>query len=290
MRSPVLQAYPYAKAVCPLYGQKARWGLVRLDGREAGLCQILEAGSPKFLHAVMLDRGPLWFEGYGSVAHFGAFMAEFNRQFPKRLGRRRRVIPEMPKSAEIQAMMASLGFRLKAKENYQTFWLDLRQSEDDLRRNFKKSWRGALVKAEKSGIVIEHDQELSTLENFLQGYAHDRREKSYGGASSKFLNALAQSFGPSQAYLANVRLDNRIVAAILILCHGASATYQAGWTTAEGREQCAHHYLLWDAMRHLKDRGIHHFDLGGFHDQTPGLKSFKEAMGGEPHTLPGLYV
>ena len=40
-RSNILQSYTYARVVCPLQKQKARWGVIEIDGIEAGLVQIL---------------------------------------------------------------------------------------------------------------------------------------------------------------------------------------------------------------------------------------------------------
>jgi hypothetical protein len=289
-QAPVLQAYDYARAVCPLYRQRARWGLIRINGMEAGLCQVLEAGFPRFLHAVMLDRGPLWFDGFGEFSHFQAFIGEFTRIFPKTPLRRRRIIPEIATSNEIHGLMVQSGWRLKTRHNYQTSWLDLTQSLENLRKNLKKPWRGALSKGEKSTFKIAYDRDLKTLDGFLSAYAADRRQKEYQGPSVRFLKALTQSFGPANVLLANAYLENRIVAAILILCHGSSATYQTGWTTNEGRDLCAHHVLLWDAIQSLKSRGVQYFDLGGVHEQAAGIKSFKDGMGGAPLILPGLYV
>jgi len=110
-RAPLLQSYSYARAACPLYRQRARWGLIRrADGTEAGLVQLLEAGIlGNALHAVQLDRGPLWFEGGGGEEDIDGFFRAFARDFPRRPGRRRRVLPEIPDSAPARAFMDRLG-------------------------------------------------------------------------------------------------------------------------------------------------------------------------------------
>ena len=65
-RATLLQSYPYAQAMAEISGQKPRWGLIKIDNVEAGLVQILEVGFLKnLIHAVILDRGPLWFDGFG---------------------------------------------------------------------------------------------------------------------------------------------------------------------------------------------------------------------------------
>ena len=62
-RPNILQSYDYARAICATDRMKARWGLVKIDGAEAGLVQILEAGIlGNLVHAVILDRR-IWQRG-----------------------------------------------------------------------------------------------------------------------------------------------------------------------------------------------------------------------------------
>ena len=75
IRPNVLQSYEYAMAICPLQNQSARWGLIYIDNQEAGLVQIQEAGIlGNIFHALIIDRGPLWFETFGAPEHFKAFL------------------------------------------------------------------------------------------------------------------------------------------------------------------------------------------------------------------------
>ena len=291
-RSTLLQSYDYARAVCPLYHQKARWGLIVIDGVEAGLVQILEAGIlGNLFHGVILDRGPLWFEGFGSKAHLSAFFATFNHQFPARPGRRRRVIPEV-KESELLEMQ---GFRRLPRPGYQTVWLDLRPDRDTLLTAMKSRWRNRVNKAARDGLIVEWDETGKTLSWLLTNYQSDKSKKGYDGPSVKLLQAMAKTFIPQGRFLAGrAILDNRSIAAILILCHGSGATYQIGWSTDEGRKAAAHNFLLWQAVCRLKDKGINDFDLGGVNDDADngnakGIKQFKEGMGGQTVTYAGHF-
>ena len=290
-RSTLLQSHPYAKAMCALNHQRVRWGLIKIDGQEAGLVQMLEAGALGF-HAWMIDRGPLWFEGYGKPAHLEAFITEINNQFPKRFGRKRRFIPEIKMNGDTVRILNARGFRDQSRESYQTVWLDLRKDIETLRAGLKKNWRGSLQKAEKSSISVEIDDTGEHLSWLLSVYTCDRAERSYHGASNKLLKELAKNLIPQKKYLIfRALIDNQPIAAILILCHGSAATYQVGWTSEKGREKAAHHLLLWQAVQALKKREIKDFDLGGVNDQdADGIKKFKQGMGGELVRTLGLYT
>ena len=292
-RSTLLQSYAYARAACRVHRQKARWGLISREGHEAGLVQMLEAGLlGNTLHVVMIDRGPLWFDGYGKPADFQAFAREFSRQFPPRPGRLRRFIPEIPADENTENIIREQRFKRKNIPGYQTIWLDLRQDEDALLKDLDPKWRGKLRKAQKKNLQIDWDENGRHFSWLLDVYARDKKQRNYDGPSVELLKALAQSFGPEKNMLiGRTMMDNKPCAAILVLCHGASATYQIGWASLEGRDNAAHSLLLWQVLGLLKAKGIKDFDLGGVNDgSASGVKQFKQGMGGALVSLPGLYT
>lgn len=288
-RATLLQSYPYAQAMFDLNKQKPRWGLIEIEGKEAGLVQILEAGLFKnLIHAMILDRGPLWFDGFGSNDDITAFFTALNKQFPRRIGRKCRIIPEIQ---ENNKTLDQLGYET-SNTSYETIWIDVTQPQDALKEGLKKNWRGVLNKAEKAGMEIEWDSKGDHLSWLLQHYAVDRETKGYDGPSVKLLKALAKYHLPRGEFLiGRARIDAKEVAGILILCHGSGATYQVGFTTPEGRDNGAHHLLLWHALGVLKFKRIKDFDLGGINDDTAkGVKKFKSGMGGQTVRLAGMYT
>lgn len=284
-RPNLLQSYAYAQAICPLKGLKPRWGMIYINEQEAGLVQIFEAGILKnAIHAVILDRGPLWFDGYETEQNIQSFFKEFNDLFPNRWGRKRRIIPETTLD------ISPYGYT-KTGPGYQTRILDLRQNNEKLRKNLKKNWRGTLKKAEKQGVRTEWDEKGEHLAWLLQHYAVDKETKGYDGPSVKLIKALAKTMIPrGDMIIGRAILDDKPIAGIMILRHGAGATYQLGFSSNAGRSVGAHHILLWNAMLELKDKGIKDFDLGGINNETAkGVQHFKEGMGGTVFNCSGLY-
>jgi len=265
--------------------QKPRWGVIMIDDEEVGLIQIMEAGIFKnLIHAVILDRGPLWFKGYTTEENIKAFFTEFNRQFPNRFGRKRRIIPET------NIDIAPLGYKHIGGQ-YETIWIDVTQSQESLKAALKKSWRGTLNKAEKQNFKLEWDSKGEHFQWLMQHYAVDKETKGYEGPSVKLLKTLAKYHLPrGELLIGRASLDGKEVAGILILCHASGATYQIGFTTPQGRDHGAHHLLLWQALGVLKFKQIRDFDLGGINDDTAkGVKKFKQGMGGQTITLSGIY-
>ncbi len=291
-RANLLQSHAYAKAIAPLNNQKPRWGLTTINGTEAGLVQILEAGiAGNLLHAAVLDRGPLWFEGFGTPEHIEAFLQVYNKEFPKRFGRKRRIILESQTSPAICESLQRNGFKNNNSTEFQTHWLDIRPPAETVRKNLKKNWRNTLSKAEKQNLTVEWDDEGRLFTWLMHHYAQDRATKGYNGPSVKLLNALAKTFAPGKNMLiGRAHSNGQDMAGVMILCHGSAATYQVGFTTNAGRTKGAHHILLWNAILVMQQKGIGDFDLGGVNDDTAkGVKEFKTGMGGTLFVSPGLY-
>jgi hypothetical protein len=286
----LLQAYPYAKASATIKRIRPRWVLLQKNGQNAGLAQILEA-KVLGLQAITLDRGPLWFEGFGSREDILSFADVFAKTYPRGFFSRRRFMPEIEETAAAQEAFTALGFKRQTGPGYQTLKLDIRPSLIDLRANLRSNWLGSLKKAERSGLVIEKILSLEQAGPFFAGYALDKLQKNYPGPEPAFLKTLSRHFaGTNDLLILQAKLDSVVVAGILLLCHGRSATYQAGWTGLNGRSAGAHHRLLWQAVEELKIKGIDDFDLGGVNEETAqSIKTFKQGLGGRLVTLAGLY-
>lgn len=284
-RSNLLQCRAYAEALSSVYGYKAWRGLVRIDGCDAGLVQIVEARLMGGLfHAVMLDRGPLWFEGFGGAEHVRAFFATFNDTYPCRFGRKRRIIPETPYTLD-------LPYKKNATQNYETIWIDLQKPEEELRASLDKKWRNALTQGEKNDPVQEWSRSNAHMEWLLAHHMMHRNKHGYGGASPELIRTMGRVFSAKDNMLLGRMLYmGKPVAGILVFMHGRSATYQIGWNGEIGRQQKAHHVLLWNVIRELKARGFDFLDLGGINEKdAKHVKKFKQGLGGDTVTLSGCY-
>lgn len=285
----LLQSYYYAQATREVKQQGVRQGVIYIDGVEAGIIQAQEVSLLfKIIHMISIDRGPLWFKGFGTAEHLNAVAEQLNKAFPKRIGRKRRFIFEYYHKDRHLVMS-----ELKINQDigvYKTFLVSISPELGFLRKNLNKKWRNILNKSEKQNLSIQISENLSTLDVLLRNYVHDKAVKHYAGASPKFLASLAKyATRNKECLILNATEDDEIIASIMVFIHGNGATYQVGWTTPYGREKGAHHLLLWEAIRILKGRGITEFDLGGHNDETEGLYRFKHGMGGQEITLIGSY-
>jgi hypothetical protein len=287
--STLLQSYYYAQAIRDVNKQATRHGLIKIDKQEAGIVQMHEVSVLKgMVHAFSVDRGPLWFEGFGKPAHINSFVQALNWKYPSRWGRKRRFIPEIFDKKHL--ILMNNWVKKTNTPAYQTVMLDLTPDENVLRDNLKKNWRQSLTKAEKNMIQVNDDDELKSLSLLLKNYTKDRIAKNYAGASPKFIASLCSFAAKTKdCLILNATEDDEVIASILVFIHGKGATYQLGWTTPYGRTFGANNLLIWEAIKKLKERDVTTFDLGGYNKNIEGIRCYKEGTGGLPIALIGSY-
>jgi hypothetical protein len=289
-RANLLQSWPYAVAARLHDQMMSRRGRIVEAGRTLGLLQIQEIRLGP-IHVLRLHRGPLWLDADAPFPRWQAFFRLFIREFPRRIGRWRHILPELDASKEARALIEAAGFRPRNHEPYRTALLDLTPPLDTIRRRLKGKWRNSLCQAERSGVVVVADRVGAMASSFLARYGADKAERGYRGPKPARLATLIAAAAPAdEMVILNAVEVSETIAAVLIFRHGRSATYQAGWTTGRGRKTRAHHLLLWRAIDGLKSDGVTTLDLGGINPRmAEGVTQFKEGLGGAPVTLLGLY-
>ena len=191
-----------------------------------------------------------------------------------------------PRSA---ALIEGAGLR-RVVTGYSSAWLDLRQDREALLAGLHGKWRAALRRAEREDLTVAEDARQRQWQAALMLYESFRRKKRFVGLSADFIAALAAA-DRTAALSLTARRGGTPVAGVILLRHGASATYTASWTSDEGRAGQAHNLLLWRAVETLKVGGAQWLDLGGLNTESqPGLARFKLGLGGEVFTLTGSYL
>ena len=96
--------------------------------------------------------------------------------------------------------------------------------------------------------------------------------------------------GTDSLLILKAEAQRELVAGMLFLRHGRSATYHIGWSNAQGKRGGAHNLLMWQAMLRLKAAGVRWLDLGGIAtDHGVGLARFKLGTGATVSRLCGTY-
>jgi hypothetical protein len=291
-RSTLTQSYDYARAIAPTLALSPRWGVVRDGNVPVGVVQILVGG---FLwnaaQVVILDRGPVWFAPPTPQRIYGFFIA-FDQLFPRRLGRVRRIVPELTADQWAGSGFDTTMFRARPSIHpYQTAWVDLTVSVEALRAGLDRKWRNILVRAE--GMPDLNVAPVTTpdgMADIIRHVAADQSTRRYRGPGPRLLRALVKSCAAGDGAVAVTTYENGVpIAGALFLRHGSCATWQTGWVSARGRDIGANYRVLWRGMVHLKSLGVAALDLGGYNQATPGIRHFKSGIGGVDVTLAGAF-
>ncbi len=291
LRPSLLQSFAYAQAYNKVHKSNSHIVLFKINNEPAGLLQYFEQKTVGGLYkTIAIDGGPLWFDGFDTLYNNISFIADFRRRYPARPFRKVRILPNMKDDRDLHRAFDDYGFQLYTTP-YQTIWVDLKKSQDQLRQDMRKNFRNMISKAERADITIEWDISGRTLPWLTKRHELDAKNKGYKALSRIFISSLFESFSDQENFvIGRAFMENKPVAAMLLLCHGKSATYQIAWSSKTGRREGAQNYLLWNGFAVLKNKGILNLDLGGVNDETAkGVKDFKLGIGGTLVKTAGLY-
>lgn len=268
-------SWRYGAAVTAL-GRQVNRAEIWQGGRFYGLAQVVTRRAGP-LTLGLLSRGPVWLDAAPAdpVAVHGAL----RRGLPG-AGRGPRGLIVTAESPADGARLLPLVTPVCLAE------LALGREPGAMRAAMHGKWRNHLARAERAGLktalTIPTADDLAWLLTLDRAQA---RARGCRGLPPAFLGAWAAQKGPPMR-LWTARQGAETVAAMLFLDHPPGVTYQIGWTGAAGRAACAHHLLLWQAIRHFGRNGRRRLDLGPLDTVTaPGLARFKLGAGARPRWL-----
>ena len=282
------QSWAYGEAMRSL-GVQVQRAAIAQDGQVVGLAQFICRRVALYIGLASCTRGPVW-----APAVEGAWRAQALKQLQRELPQRPlRVVLFSPGVAAEGLMPGEMGRLSRVMTGYATVLLDLRRGLADLRADLDGKWRNRLAKAEADPRVrVQVQADRQACHELLEREGEQRASRGFHGLPTELVPAYIEAHDkPSQAYvMSTARIGKEVVAAMLFLLHGQSATYHVGWSNDEGRRLNLHNLLLWRAMEHLKAQGLNQLDLGGVNTRDlPGISRFKLGTGGQVLTLAGTY-
>lgn len=167
--------------------------------------------------------------------------------------------------------------------------VDLEECQRLQRAKMKSKWRNQLVRVENSRGQVEVAPATEELIAHLSELdQHQQKVRRYKNLPPQFLKHWARHY-PEQTHIFVQRDSEGIVASMVFLRHGASATYHLGWRRGTASSS-GHNLLLWHAMRFLVEQSVRRLDLGQIDTvNTPGLARFKLGVGARARQLGKTY-
>jgi hypothetical protein len=278
------------------YGEAKRlaehWHVERIvfeqDSRPVAMCQVLEKRIAGLRVLARINRGPMFFNQAPSYAERECVMREVRKRWRIGRGGPLLILPGLEQSDENQALLSGLGFRRRKEQAWCSSRIDLRLSEDEIRKRLAPVWRNRLKAALKSGLELRVANDDLTLHWMLERHAENMRGKGFSGTRPAFLRALHKS-GPDDFKILQALYQGQAVGGLVLARFGSSAEYYVGWFGEAGRKHNCGNFLYWHAMREARAAGCHWFDLGGYYSSDKfGL--FKQNMRGTEYRLAGEWI
>lgn len=277
-----LQDWDFGRAAAKAQGMSLDRALIRNGTKAVGLVQAFIKPHILGLRSIRILRGPLYAHTLPPDTVTG-ILTEIKTRYPLRKGLWLSIQPELPDSSEARHFLSNSGL-LRLFAGYQTYWIDLTHSADDLRSQLHPKWRNQLNKAERANLEIHFGSDFDWL---LDQYEQHRDMARFTGPSA----AILADIPPEKTFTVTARHKGVTISGVLFLLHGQSATYQVAWTSDDGRSLHTTNRLLWEALLGLKEMGFTSLDLGGVDPiNAPGIAHFKSRMGGASYTLVGTYI
>jgi hypothetical protein len=282
-RSALQQGWAYGAAVaargCRVH--RVTW---RADGRMLALAQVIERRLLGVVSLAAVLRGPVWLDA--DAAEKRAVLRSLLARWPKRRYRFLLVQPDAGAAPEL----AELGLR-RVMTGSSTSWLDLRRDPEAMRKALDGKWRNQLRRAEEARLAIDQAHGGKHVAWLLDKDQAQARARRYRGLGAALIQDIVAASARDSVLSLTAKLGVEPIAGVLLLRHGAAATYQVGWSGEAGRERHAHNLLLWRGALELRRRGVSWLDLGGVETtHAEGIARFKLGLGGGVTTLAGTYV
>jgi hypothetical protein len=287
-RGALQQAWTYGEALTSLGVSMSR-AMVWQDGQLVTIAQFMCKRVLGYISMASCTRGPIFHPDL-SPAERASIYKRLRQSMP--LPHLRVPLFSPDRTSEELDPVEIRGMS-RVMTGYATVLLDLTQPLPTLKAQLEGKWRNRLNKVLAHEKLQIHVQASLKRCDWLLGQELAQREaKNFHGLPTDFVKAYIASAGDHrQAFVvAYAELGKNTVGGMLFLIHGRVASYHMGWSDEEGRGLNAHNALLWQAMAHLKDKGVEVLDLGGVntHD-LPGISRFKLGAGGRAVTLAGTY-
>ena len=160
--------------------------------------------------------------------------------------------------------------------------LELPDSIDILWSGFRSKLRAQIKRAQR-----EQPQVLSGgqqyVDDFFMVYSRNMRDLGSPSHSKQFLNNILDYF-PANSWIIVLRLDNRPVAAGLLLGHGNTLEIPLASTVRDVNPLSMNMVLYWEVLKFAIDQGFRYFDFGRS-SKASGTFRFKQQWGAKPQQL-----
>ncbi len=160
------------------------------------------------------------------------------------------------------------GYYKSFLEQY-TLCIDLLWSEESILSSMKQKWRYNIRLAQKHGVKVEKVEPSEVHIDIFMSLLYETLERdNFSGNSRAYYQALLQSRSKIWEGLYFARIDDRVVAAAILVIEGDTAVYYYGASTSDNelRKYMGAYLLQWTMIQESKRLGARIYDFLGVAD------------------------
>ena len=289
----LMQTWEFAEAKA----QTGSWKVERatfLDGEcVVGAVQALVRAIPWLGGGlVWINRGPLWRRSESEDSSRLAVMLEkIRHHWVEQKQMYLRIAPPIREGELDLKTLEAAGYRTTdGSTGWASAIVDISKSEEQLRRDLRRKWRGDLNSAERQGVSCVMGRSSDLFEDFISYYETFLSGKGFFTSVTPQLLRRMQELLPDERkmWVFEGRLGHERLGGLLMACYGDTTLALAGSSPNEkGRAVNSGNLVWWQMMLKMKELGYRWLDVGGADPKrTPeGILHFKAGLRGMPYQL-----
>lgn len=261
--------------------------VVRRDGEVVGGALVMVQPLPMKLGSIAVTKwAPMLKDNNSDDAaeNYARIIETLIAEYSDRRGMMLSVSPKaVPSKVNMQFdILKARGFSLGPAWGFpDRYIVNLRLSDEEIRKSFAQKWRYHLNKSLKQELSFEH-ADMSRLSEFdtLYRTMTDRKKFADHSAYDTISSLFETSNDALRPEIFFVRQKGEMIAGAIIFKAGDSAVYLYGATNDKALSSRAGYFMHWEIIRWLRDNTkADWYDLGGT-DGFQGLHQFKKGMVG----------
>jgi CelD/BcsL family acetyltransferase involved in cellulose biosynthesis len=169
---------------------------------------------------------------------------------------------------------------------YYIHTIDLRIGAEKLFETFESSVRRAVRKAQEAGLRVEFESGMDAMRTYFALHCRTRSRHGLPPQPFRFFENIQRHMMESgQGFVATVRMEKRPVAGAVFFLQGRQALYKFGASDYGFQQLRPNDLLMWAAIQHCAERGLHVLNLGRTSLSNEGLRRFKLGLGSAEETI-----
>jgi CelD/BcsL family acetyltransferase involved in cellulose biosynthesis len=158
--------------------------------------------------------------------------------------------------------------------------IDLRVGVDRLLKNLEDASRRGVRKAQDGGLRVNFATGMAAMRKFYALHGGTRRRHGLPPQPWRFFeNIQRHLMETGRGFVATVELEEKPLAAAVFFWHGCQGFYKFGASDYAFQQLRPNNLMMWSAIQHCAERGLHSLSLGRSSLCNEGLRRFKLGLG-----------